>query len=230
MIDGRRALRGAVLAAWAAFFGWLWVTGEVTRYLGPRTYWVVAFGGITLSLAALGHLWGLRGQPFTPTRSDIWGALLLVLPLLGVIAIPDAQLGAQAASRKASTGGFAAAALVPLPDPDGEISFREIDYASESDEYAASAGVVDGLAVELTGFVTHPSGGAGDFSLTRFYVSCCAADAIPYAVSVEAPDGQGQPEDVWLTVEGELRSSGGEFVLDADGIERVEPPQDPYLY
>lgn len=230
MIDGRRALRGAVLAAWAFFFGWLWLTGEVTRYLGPRTYWVVAFGGITLSLAALGHLWGLRGRPFAPTRADVWGALLLLLPLVAVIVIPDAQLGAQAASRKASSGGFAAAALVPVPDPEGEISFREIDYASESEEYAASAGVVDGLPVELTGFVTYPAEGAGDFSLTRFYVSCCAADAIPYTVSVQAPPGEDPPEDAWLTVEGELRATPGVFVLDADRIERVEPPQDPYLY
>lgn len=230
MIDGRRALRGAVLAAWAVFFGWLWLTGEVTRYLGPRTYWVVVFGCLTLSLAALGHLWGLRGRPFAPTRADIWGAALLVLPLIAVIAIPNARLGAQAASRKASAGGFAAAALVPLPDPDGEISFREIDYASESEEYAASAGIVDGMSVELTGFVTHPDGGSGSFSLTRFYVSCCAADALPYSVPVVADGPVERSDDTWLTVTGTLRDTGSGFVLDADRIRPVDPPQDPYLY
>jgi len=229
VIDGRRALRGSVLASWAAFFGWLWLTGEVTRYLGPRTYWVVVFGCITLSLAALGHLWGLRGRPFAPTRADLWGTALLLLPLIAVIVIPDAQLGAQAASRKASAGGFAAAALIPLPEPGGEISFREIDYSSESEEYAASAGVVDGLSVELTGFVTHPEPGEATFSLTRFYVSCCAADAIPFSVPVAATRGD-RPDDTWATVAGRLRRIASGFVLDATRIEPIAPPRDPYLY
>ena len=230
MIDGRRALRGVVLAVWAAFFGWLWLTGEVTRYLGPRTYWVVVFGCITLSLAAVGHLWGLRGRPFSPTRADLTGAAVLLLPLLAVLAIPNAQLGAQAASRKASAGGFAAAALVPLPEPGGEISFREIEYASESEEYAASAGVVAGMEVELAGFVTHPDDGAGTFSLTRFYVSCCAADAIPYSVPISVTALADRPDDSWVRVRGVLVDTGQGFVVDASAIEPIEPPQDPYLY
>lgn len=230
MMDSSRPLRGAVLAAWAAFFGWLWLSGEVTRYLGPRTYWVVVFGCITLTLAAAGHLWGLRGRPFPLSRSDLWGVALLLAPLVAVIAIPNAQLGAQAASRKASAGGFAAAALVPLPDADGEISFREIDYASESEEYAASAGIVDGMSVELTGFVTHPEGAGGTFSLTRFYVSCCAADALPYSVPIEASDLADRPDDTWVTVGGRLRGTSEGFVLDATRIEPSSPPQDPYLY
>lgn len=230
MIDARRALRGAVLALWAMFFGWLWLSGEVTRYLGPRTYWVVVFGCVTLALAALGHLWGIRGRPFSPTRGDLAGAALLLVPLLAVLAIPNAQLGAQAASRKGSAGGFAAAALVPIPDADGEISFREIDYASESEEYAASAGIVGGIEVDLTGFVTHPEGGQATFSLTRFYVSCCAADAIPYSVPISVTGMADRPDDTWVRVRGTLVDSGTGFLLDADRIDPVEPPQDPYLY
>ena len=230
MIDGRRAVRGIVLAGWAAFFGWLWFSGEVTRYLGPRTYWVVVFGSITLSLAAVGHLWGLRGRPFSPTRGDLTGAAVLLLPLLAVVAIPNAQLGAQAASRKASAGGFAAAALLPVPEPGGEISFREIDYASESEEYAASAGIVGGIEVDLTGFVTHPQGGAGTFSLTRFYVSCCAADAIPFSVPISVTGMADRPDDSWVRVQGPLIDTGDGFVVEADTIEPTEPPQDPYLY
>lgn len=230
MIDTRRALRAFVLGAWAAFFGWLWLSGEMTRYLGPRTYWVVVFGSVTLTLAALGHLWGIRGRPFAPERSDLWGAALLLLPLVAVVAIPNAQLGAQAASRKASAGGFAAAALLPVPEPGGEISFREIHYASESDTYAASAGIVGGIEVELTGFVTHPDGGEGTFSLTRFYVSCCAADAIPYSVPISVPGAADRPDDSWIRVQGTLTDTGDGFVVDAERIEPTSPPRDPYLY
>ena len=36
-----RSLRLLVLWGWTLFLLWLWLTGEVLRYLGPRTQWVV---------------------------------------------------------------------------------------------------------------------------------------------------------------------------------------------
>ena len=40
--------RMVVLALWSAFFAWLLVSGEVYRYIGPRTRWVVVFGAVML--------------------------------------------------------------------------------------------------------------------------------------------------------------------------------------
>lgn len=231
MIDARRALRALVLTAWSAFFAWLWLSGEMTRYLGPRTYWVVVFGAISLGAAALAHLLTLRGsEPRRLTRPDLVGAAILVLPLVAALLVPDAQLGAQAASRKRSAGGFAAASLLPVPDPDGEISFIDIHYAAESSEYAASAGVVAGVEVELTGFVTPAQTEAGQLSLTRFYVSCCAADAIPYSADITASTPLGHPEDTWLRVRGVLVEKQGHLVVEATEVEVVDAPRDPYLY
>lgn len=232
MIDRTRALRGVVLATWAGFFTWLWISGEMTRYLGPRTYWVIVFGAVALGAAAAGHLVSLRSgsHPRPVTRGDALGAVVLVLPIALALALPGAQLGAQAASRKASAGGFAAASLLPVPDPGEEISFREIHYGSESAEYAGAAGIAGGVEVELVGFVTHPAGAPGDFSLTRFYVSCCAADAIPYSVPITAPTGEKPPEDDWLRVTGTLVDSPDGWVLEATDVAPSEPPEDPYLY
>lgn len=230
MIDRTRALRALVLTAWSGFFAWLWLSGEMTRYLGPRTYWVVVFGAISLGAAAIAHILTMRsGEPRRVTRTDVVGAAILVLPLVAALSVPDAQLGAQAASRKKSAGGFAAASLLPVPEPDGEISFIDIHYAAESSEYAASAGVVPSAEVELTGFVTAPSG-PGELSLTRFYVSCCAADAIPYSVDVVGLDGSGYPEDTWLRIAGVLVEREGELVVETSEAEVVETPRDPYLY
>lgn len=231
MIDRQRALRGAVLGMWSGFFAWLWLTGEMRRYLGPRTYWVIVFGALALGAAAAGHLLGLRTTRTRRVgRSEMTGAALLLLPIVMALVSPDAQLGAQAASRKASAGGLAAASLLPVPEPGGEISFREIHYASESDDYAGSAGISTGVEVELVGFVTHPPDDAGTFSLTRFYVSCCAADAIPYSVPVAAPRSEDRSDDEWLRIEGSLIESGDRWVLEAAEIEPVEVPRDPYLY
>ncbi len=227
----RIALRGAVLGVWAAFFLWLGLSGEVTRYLGPRTYWVVWFGAVLLALAAFSHALSLRTGSKEPVRrSDVAGAVLLMVPLIALIAVPSPDLGALAAGRK-STGlsTFAASAPSAANVIPGKLEFAEIHYASESAEYAAAIGAREGTEVELLGFVTHPKRApAGTFALTRFYISCCAADAIPYSVFIRASDDH--EDDVWLRVKGRLASIDQTFVVDPSTVAVVDAPKTPYLY
>jgi uncharacterized repeat protein (TIGR03943 family) len=154
----------------------------------------------------------------------------MLVPIVLVLVLPTPQLGAQAASRKA-VGVGALSSLVPLPEPGEEIGLQEIHYASLSPDYADSLGIVEGLDAELVGFVTHPDDATGgDFGLTRFYISCCAADAVPYTVVVRPSAGETFPDDTWLKVEGTLIRAGDSFVLEPTDIEPVEEPSAPYLY
>ena len=232
MSDRRRMARGAVLACWAAFFAWLHLSGEKARYLGPRTYWVVVFGGIVLGAAALAHFVTARGAARKLEARDAASMATLLVPLLAVAAVPSAQLGALAASRKTAGAGAAAVGAIAPPAPEaGEaLSFATIHYASESETYAAEAGVAEGMEVELTGFVTHPPGlPGGTLGLTRFQVSCCAADAVPFTVPVVI-DPASRSDDTWLRVSGHLASRDGTFVIEPDEVTVVNAPADPYLY
>jgi putative membrane protein len=233
-VDGRRLLRGLVLACWSGFFIWLWVSGEMSRYLGPRTLWVISFGAITLGGAALLHAFTLRTseKKSLPSTMEVLGAFVLVIPLLAVAIVPSAELGTLAASRKA--GGpplvdeLAGSAGV-VEDP----KFREIAYAEESEDYADAIGVIEGTPVDLVGFVDDSSESPeGTVSLTRFYVSCCAADAVPYTVAVDPNSSEiATPEpDSWVEASGILERRDDRLVLVADGFEVVSEPQDPYLY
>lgn len=47
-------------------------------------------------------------------------------------------------------------------------------------------------------------------ALTRFATFCCAADAVPYSVTVDS-EGTDFPDDTWLTVTGTLMNESGEF-------------------
>jgi uncharacterized repeat protein (TIGR03943 family) len=232
-IDRVRAVRGFVLLGWAGFFAYLYFSGEVSRYLGPRTYWVVPFGTIVLSLAALAHFITLRNaNPRSFSWREAAGFLVLLLPVLAVLAVPKPDLGALAASRK-TTGGISAGVVRPEPGSNVEVRFLEINYAEESEEYAQAIGATEGSDVELLGFVSKDSGGPeGTFGLTRFYVSCCAADAIPYTVSVEGSEAGGgeYSNDTWLTVKGTLEREGKDLVVAAESITKSEEPDDPYLY
>lgn len=226
----RRLFRAVVLSVWALFFSWLAIGGEMTRYLGPRTYWVAWFGAIVLSLAAMAHLLTLRADGRHPlTAGDVGGLVLILVPIVVVAAVPSAGLGALAAAQKAPGGGLGSVTVPRAPAHPGEVGFAEIYYAAQSAEYAEAVGIVDGTEVDLTGFVTHPKNGpAGTFSLTRFYISCCAADAVPYSVVVHWRDDP--PDDQWLRVTGTLEAGEDGFVVTAERATEVPEPQNPYLY
>lgn len=232
-LDSRRAARTVVLLVWTGFFVYLWASGEMSRYLGPRTYWVVPFGAVVLGIATLAHLQALRSpRPSGISAAEAAGLTVLLVPILAILVVPAPSLGAQAAAKKnAAAGGVAAVGQVvpPAGQTGRDPSFIDIHYAAESEEYAAAIGVAEGRAVELTGFVTHPGNAPeGTFALTRFYVSCCAADAIPYSVFVASDDDYA--DDTWLRVSGVLERRDSHYVLVPDEVVGIEVPKDQYLY
>jgi uncharacterized repeat protein (TIGR03943 family) len=229
-----KLLRLSTLLVWSGFLSWLMISGEVYRYIGARTRWVVVFGALLLALAALAQARAVF--PYKPvagsvrlSRADFLGVLTLLTPIAIIVIIPTPMLGSEAVSRKAGYSVSAASTFAPVPDPTGEVSFSTINYASESTEYAAALGIAPGYEVTLTGFVTHPDNGRqGTFALTRFATFCCAADAVPYSVTVRGRDAD-YPDDIWLTVSGFLVDERGEFVLRSENVIRIKEPENPYL-
>jgi putative membrane protein len=233
-IDRRRVWRASVLGIWAAFFVWLWASGQVARFLGPRTYWVVVFGAVALTAACVAHLVTLRSpepQP-APRLRELLGSAVLLAPIMVLIIVPRPELGALAASKKATASIAQAGSFLAPPQETGKLTFVDIHYANQSEKYAASRGITDGARVDLEGFVTHPAGTPdGDFQLTRFYVFCCAADAIPYSVTVAPGSGAATArDDTWLHIAGALRAQDSGYVLVPDKMEPVAEPKNPYLY
>lgn len=233
-IDRRRALRAAVLALWTVFFGWLWISGEMTRYLGPRTYWVIVFGTLALGTVALAHFLSLRtsDEPAPIRLREVLALLSLLVPLAAVALVPDAELGALAASRKLSGASSAidVSKLAPEKKLAGyEPSFIDFFSGSVSAAYARNVGLKEGREIELLGFVSSEEAKVG-FYLTRFYVSCCAADGIPYSVLIDPGEQTAlYEEDQWLSVTGEVAKLGKEFILRATEISEAEEPDNPYL-
>ena len=223
-----RPLRALVLLAWSAAFVWLLASGEVYRYIGPRTYWVVVFGAIALGLVTLSHV--VRpGATGRADRSDLITFGLLLLPLLVVVAVPRPSLGSLAASKKLSGGSITTGLARPM-SAGGDIGIVEIEYASESEEYASSLGIVEGLEVELTGFVDRKNDlPAGHFALTRFSIYCCAADVVPHSVVVDGSELQSYDDDQWLTLAGRLSRGDDGFVLVAEWAKAIPEPRNPYI-
>ena len=225
----QRSVRALALVAWAGVFAWLWTSGESVRYLGPRTQWVVPVGAIGLTLAAAGYLFATRAdRPARLGRREGLGLAGLVLPVLAAAVLANAQLGALAASNKLSSRGIDSAALARLASRDAkQIGFLQLNAAGRDAGLTRELGLGEGRSVELTGFV---SGTGAVFTLSRFYITCCVADAVPIGVHVSAGRrGAKLDKDDWIDVTGVLARGHREWIVKALRIEHVNAPSDPYL-
>ena len=220
--DWTRVARGLALAAWGGFFVYLWVSGRATTYIGPKTTWVVTLGAISLPLVALAYLWGARGARRAASTRELGANVLLVSPILLALMVPAPSLGALAVKNKQTKH-----AAPPLATAvEGEIRLYEVAWAAESPEFAEANGIVAGTAVDIVGFVSEPPSN-GKLVLSRFFVSCCAADATAYSVTVTGAPAIGV--DKWVQVTGTLAGEPGKsLTVTADSVTEVAQPDQPY--
>jgi putative membrane protein len=228
-----RSLRAIGLAAWGALFGWLWLSGESVRYLGPRTQWVVPVGAIGLTLSAAAYLHATRDRPSPrPGAGEALGLAALLVPILAAATLAHAQLGSLAATNKLSSRGIDPSALARLASRDAsEIGFLQLNAAGRDDDLSRELGLAAGKPVRLTGFVTSEPGGRRPFELSRFYITCCIADAVPVGVHI-APGSVRRlraHRDDWLDVTGVLAHGDREWIVRAIRIQHIDAPSKPYL-
>jgi uncharacterized repeat protein (TIGR03943 family) len=227
-IDPSRAVRAAALLAWAGFFLYLWVSGQSVEYVGRRTAWVVPFGAIVLGLCALIYLPTIRssGPARRPSLSELAAAAAVLAPLLVLFVVPSPRLGALAAERK---GGDDARRAIAPPDrgSDAPITLADLAWATTVPDFRESRGIREGTPVDFTGFVSKAR--YDQIEVSRFQVSCCAADAIPYSVQVRGRDvGRGLAKDTWVRVTGKVTFGGEQLAVTASNVEGIPEPEDPY--
>jgi uncharacterized repeat protein (TIGR03943 family) len=231
----------------AALLARLALSDDVLVYLKPgmRPWLLVA--AVTLVTVTLAWLTAHRRDPHRapevhggPAHGSHGGgrlSWLLVLPLAAIIVVPPAPLGSFAAARQEqrrtpppaeADGGR----YPPLPTPVGGAHDMTLGnfvlYALNDTDRQ-----LDGATVRMTGFVTPAASGEDGFRLTRFMLSCCAADATPMSIVVEGTIPPYPPVDTWLEIEGRWRPdpSGHEPdtpVVDVTSVREIPPPPDPY--
>ena len=229
-VSPARALGLFVLGSWCGLFWFLMLTDRVSLYLSPRTAWVVPVGAAILSMAVLGRVLSLRVEETRPiARRDALGAALIVFPVVALLALPPASLGAFAVSRRSTLVGAGFSGSTG-DISEGELSLLDVASGLRSREAMDVLVARAGEKVDFTGFVALESGAPADqFQLTRFLISCCAADALSVQVRVAgAPPGQFK-NDEWVRVTGTFLPLGREVIVNATEVEKVERPEEPYL-
>jgi uncharacterized repeat protein (TIGR03943 family) len=132
-------------------------------------------------------------------------AWLLVLPVLAILLVAPAPLGAYAASRESTRTALAVPDAEPIFDalppasrgavPMSLSEFLTRSYYDEDDSLA-------GATVRLVGFVVADPELPDGFQLTRFTLACCAADAFPMRVAIHGVDGPIPANDTWVEATG----------------------------
>lgn len=243
--------QGALLLAVGGIALRLGLTDAALSYVKPSLQPLLVMAGLALGvLGAVAVRRAFRaereGHPGEPAEPDPAHhhphggpaiAWLLVLPLLSLLLVAPPPLGAFAAARQSDLIPVdTRSSYGPLPEAvDGAVPLPMVEFVYRAlyDEGAT----LEGEPVRLTGFVSNTEVDQG-YQLSRFIVSCCAADA--RAVDVVLADDQPPPElDTWLEVEGTWRPRAtvepGEATTDPPVLEVrarrvIDPPAEPYEY
>ncbi len=162
---------------------------------------------------------------------------LMVLPLLVLTSVAPTGLGAAAAERvDAYSPVESDADYPPLPVSDEPIEMRVFDFVDRA-VWDPAEGLND-VPVRLEGLVVNSDEIDDGFLLTRFLVSCCAADGVPIQVAIRDVDTTYE-DDTWVIVDLMIRPSdtplnqlpAAERVVEADAISievDPDPPSDAY--
>ncbi len=224
------------------------LTGRLGLYINPDSTWfavgmavVVLVGAVAsfaLPLGAESEHGHDHGDESGQDRHDphpvavaatITGGIAASGVVVLTLVLPPASLSAEfAMSRDVGAAPlFAGADAVTLAGTGDTASFGVGDWATVF-ATSTNTGAFDGDPVELTGFVT-PSD-EGDFDLTRLVITHCVIDAQPAGVPI-AGIGPVPETGQWVSVTGTVKAtSDGRLEIQADSVEEIPEPAQPYEY
>jgi uncharacterized repeat protein (TIGR03943 family) len=225
-----------------------WATGKLGLLIHPNYNSITIVAAIVLiGLAGWkGNEIRLQsGNPAGNPASHItllptnWGSgILIAVALLGLLVTPRAFTSQTAMQRGVSD-------VIPLtqvkpqsfrgmvkPEERSLVEWiRTLQVYPEPDVYA-------GQKVKVQGFAVHPSNLPEQyFLLTRFVITCCAADAYPVSLPIKLPQGKRSQYkvDQWFEVEGQmitetLAEGKRQVVVQSGMIRPIDEPAKPYEY
>ena len=250
------ALKGLLLLGLGIFLFTRITSGTLNYYISQKFDWLTIAAVLGLVVVGLSYRYLLQEAEDTPAAPDDpapvpsreddhhhghalgWSGLVLIsLPIVLGLLVPPRPLGVAALqNREISAGGLdsvlPAAVGSSLVQDSSERTILDWVLAFHQGERPAETDTAD-----VVGFVY--LGDAADevqFTLTRFVVGCCAADAMAVGLPVSLGAGlssEGELEEgQWVRVVGQFAARGGNDipVLMAEELEVVPEPNQPYLY
>ncbi|MEL7512397.1 MAG: TIGR03943 family protein [Cyanobacteria bacterium J06554_3] len=245
------------MGVWSAMLFRFWFGGKLLLLLHPDYAWLSNTAAVILALMSVYRLIGILGKQsrrldgssslgasgntethITLLPRNFSSAVLLAVAVFGLIYTPKAFASQTAVQRgiaetltltRAQPQRFARAA-----DPEDRTIIdwiRLVNVYPEPDEY-------ENEAVNVEGFVIHPESWPSDYLMvSRFVLTCCAADAYPVGLAVKLPETASRadyPVDSWIAVSGQMVTDTlderRQVTIAPSDIRPIEEPNNPYEY
>ena len=234
------------IAAWGILLLKFWLTGQLFLLIHPNYLGLTVAAALTLLvMSSMKAGWLLKN----PSRSrvvashstllppNLSSSLLLLLAIVGLFITPRAFASETAVQR--GVGDTLTLTRVKPQAFRGSSRtedktlidwIRTLQVYPEPDAYT-------GQKVKVSGFVVHPPNLPPQYLfITRFVITCCAADVYPVSLPVKLPTGDrsAYKPDSWLEITGQMTTEPlndqRQLTIAAQTLTPIPEPKDPYNY
>lgn len=239
-----RSFQGLLLLGLFIFFASKAASGQLTWYINARFIPLTLFGMIFLGILAQiifsevkrarqrengeGH-----DHDHAPSPASLW---IMLVPLLIGVLIPARPLDSAAFASK----GFNTSAPIVSADASAQLFETASEERNVLDwlklfNYETNTIRFNGESASVIGFVYFDDSlEENQFFVSRFVVSCCAADGFAIAMPAEWDGAATLTQDTWVLVKGTIQSItlNGRAVplIVAESVQEVPVPNQPYLF
>ena len=241
-----RSFQGLLLLGLCIFFASKAANGQLTWYINSRFVPLTIFGIIFLAVLAQIIFTEIRRSrkqdeehghehehDHAPAPVNLW---IMLVPLLIGILIPARPLDSSAFATK----GFNTNSPLVSADSSAQIFETESEERNVFDwlklfNYESDLEQFNGETASVIGFVYFDETlGENQFFVSRFVVSCCAADGFAIAMPVEWSEAAALEQDSWVLVKGSIKSITLNDkiapMIVAESVQPVPTPEQPYLF
>lgn len=244
IVDLDALIRALILIGFIIMILSLISSQQLTLYINPKFAGLVELANyllFPLLAAQLLAIFRPAAQPLHQQHSR-WSYLPFIIILGLAFSLPTHTLNANLVSTKGFNSQDASAANFemsrPLADALRQVQVIDVtdkDYTEIMNELQFFPHDYIDKEISMTGFVFKPPKLApNQFSLVRYVVVCCTADALPYGILCELTAGAGYEEGTWLTVKGRIRQAPYEDkmvpAIQITSVKKIPEPEKPYVF
>jgi len=241
-------LESCAIAAWGVVLLKLWLSGQLYLLVHPNYIPLTVTAGLCLTLVGAAEAWRVfkrregsnnnqqQQQHITLIKPSLSSSLLLIVAIIALFISPR-PFTSEKAIHRGVTENIAEARTIPQsfrasnrPEERTLVEWvRTISAYPEPDTYK-------GQKVKVTGFAVHaPDQPDNMFLITKFVITCCAADVYPVSLPVKITESRANyPPDRWFQIEGqadvETTGNNRQVIIVASNITAIAEPKNPYDY
>ena len=217
-----------VMVLWIIALGFLINGDQYTLFLKPEFGILIYISLLICSLFAASLL---ISKIKHHVQDAMVKGMITLLPILFILSTGDNTLGGYALSKRTLVSPQKTDSRPPGPIRGNESETGDISISRLTREWEK----YKGSKVSIEGLFHEPMGNDKDMAIVfRYFVTCCAADALPVGVIIKKENIQQIKNNDWVRVTGVVREAkiDGFFVIfmDLEQIEKTSMPSKSAVY